>query len=189
MSSSTENDDKKDLIKPVQGGTNGPNNLYRWTQDISSIMMVIPFENGITSKQVKVTFQSKRLKVQIVGQDTPLIDGELNKEIDEDESYWQIEDKKELLIHLQKTVGTWWECVIEGHPRVNTMLIDPPQASLSELGPEMRQTVEKMLFEQAMKNGTMSEDQIRDYNIRKLKQMHPNIDFSGMDLSQAQFNF
>ncbi len=194
-SSSNSTTDKSQLRTPVQGGSFGPTSLgesidYKWTQDISSIMVIIPFENPITKKSVKVNFQKKSIKVLVVGYDKPIIEGTLCKEIDEDESYWQIEDNKELIINLQKVVGTWWDCVIDGHPKIDTSVIDPPQASMSDLGPEMRSTVEKMLFDQAAKatGGPTSEDRIREENIRRLKGMHPNIDFSGMDFSKAQFN-
>ncbi|EFC40417.1 nuclear migration protein NudC [Naegleria gruberi] len=190
MSSSTD----QTLLTPVQGGATGPtcleNTKYKWTQDITSIMIVIPFENPITTKTVKVNFEKKSIKVTVVGIEQPIIQGKLCKEVDEDECYWQIEDKKELIINLQKVVGIWWDYVIEGHPKINTSVIDPPQASMSDLNPEMRSTVEKMLFDQAAKatGGKTSEDRIREENIRKLKGMHPNIDFSGMDFSKAQFN-
>ncbi|KAG2388676.1 hypothetical protein C9374_000115 [Naegleria lovaniensis] len=195
MSSSASSSEKPHLLKPVQGGATGPTSIenvnYKWTQDISSLMLVIPFSQPVTTKSVKIIFQPKSIKVTVAGFDTPIIEGKLCKEIDEDESYWQIEDKKELIINLQKAVGTWWDCVIDGHPKIDTSQIDPPQANLSDLGPEMRQTVEKMLFDQAAKatGNPTSEDRLRQENIRRLKQMHPNINFDGMDFSKAQFNF
>jgi len=195
MSSSTD-DSKKDLLKPIQGGATGPttigeNTTYKWTQDISSVMVIIRFEQGINKKSVKTTFGKKSIKVVVAGFEKPIIEGTLHKEIDEDESYWQIEDSKELILNLQKKIGTWWDCVVEGHPKIDTSMIDPPQANLSDLDPEMRSTVEKMMFDQAAKatGGPTSEDRIREENIRKLKSMHPNVDFSGMDFSKAQFNF
>ena len=70
-------------------------------------------------------------------------------------------------------------------------MIEPPQISMSELGGEMRESVEKMLWDQAAKHsgGPTSEDRLREANIRRLKAMHPGVDFSGWDFRYAFNNY
>ena len=173
---------------PVQGG--GQTEKYNWTQEIGSVMVTIPVTQGTRAKQLNIVIKSKHLLVEVRGGDK-FIDGELPHDINLSESMWQLEDNKEILIHLIKQVGTWWPSVIVGDPEVDIAKIEPPQAKLSDLSGEMRSTVEKMLFDQNAKalGQPTSEERLRDANVRKLQQMHPNVDWSKMDLSKAQFNF
>lgn len=169
------------MIVPEQGGCKGPN--YIWTQDINSLMVTIPVPQGTKSKMLDIKFEPTHLRVAIKNDSNPIIDGELQKEIKTHDCYWQIEDQKEIILHLQKKAGTWWRSVIKGHQEVDTDLIEPPQISMSELGGEMRESVEKMMWDQAAKHsgGPTTEDRLREANIRRLKAMHPNVDFSGWD--------
>lgn len=45
----------------------------------------------------------------------------------------------------------WWECVVDGHTRVDTKLIEPENSQLHDLDPETRASVEKMMVEQQQK--------------------------------------
>lgn len=173
---------------PVQGG--GKTEKYRWTQEISSIMMVIPVPPGTRAKQLNIEIKQKHLTVGIRGSE-PIINGELHKEVNVPECMWQLEDNKEVIIHLQKKSGIFWKFVLEGDPEVDITQIEPPQAKLSDLDGEVRATVEKMLYDQNAKALGLptSEDRLREVNIRRLQQMHPNVDWSKMDLSKAEINF
>jgi hypothetical protein len=174
----------------MQGGGVGPN--YTWTQEIGSVMVTIPVQEGTKSRNLDIKFEPTRLRVALkTDLNNPIIDGELQKEIKTHDCYWQIEDQKEIILHLQKTVGVWWRSVIKGHPEVDTDLIEPPQISMSELGGEMRESVEKMLWDQAAKHsgGPTTEDRLREANVRRLQAMHPNVDFGGWDFSKTKFSF
>ncbi len=39
----------------------------------------------------------------------------------------------------------WWDCVIEGDPKIDTSKIKPEDSKLSDLEPDVRGTVEKMM--------------------------------------------
>ena len=39
----------------------------------------------------------------------------------------------------------WWKSVIKGDPEVDTQRVEPESSKLSDLDPETRQTVEKMM--------------------------------------------
>lgn len=56
------------------------------------------------------------------------------------------EDGKSLSILLTKhNQMEWWKSVIKGDPEVDTQRVEPENSKLSDLDPETRQTVEKMM--------------------------------------------
>ena len=61
----------------------------------------VPLAGAYKAKDLNVTIAKKHLKVGIKGQPL-IIDGELPKEVKLEESTWCLEDKKAVLINLEK---------------------------------------------------------------------------------------
>ena len=56
------------------------------------------------------------------------------------------DDQREVSIRLEKVNQmTWWDCVIQGHPKIDTTKINPDNSKLSDLDGETRAMVEKMM--------------------------------------------
>jgi hypothetical protein len=185
---SEQQQDKSNLQIPVQGG--GHTDKYKWTQEIGVVMVVVPVTQGTRAKQLKIEFKPNHLYVGIHGSE-PILNGETFSEINPADCVWQLEDNREIILHLHKKIGTYWKSVIKGDQEIDVEKLEPPTAKLSELNGEMRATVEKMVFDQNAKALGLptSEERLRDANVRKLQQMHPNVDWSKMDFSKAQFSF
>lgn len=166
-------------------GNGGTTDKYVWTQTLSELNVVIPVPPGTKTKLVNVEIKNKRLKVGLKG-DTPLVDGELHKRVIVDDSFWTLEDGREIAINLQKdNKMEWWSCVVVGDPEIDTKKVQPENSKLGELDGETRQTVEKMMYDQKQKALGLptSEEEKKQEMLKKFMAAHPEMDFSNAKFS------
>ncbi len=148
-------DDKKEDkgIKP-NSGNGGDLDKYRWIQTLEEVTVFVKLPDNITSKQLDIQMKASSLKIGVKGQ-TPIVDGALHKKIKTGDSLWTLETdgpKRTLQLTLVKVDGmNWWNCIIEGDPKIDTQKVEPENSKLSDLDSETRSTVEKMMFDQQQK--------------------------------------
>ncbi|XP_051204062.1 protein BOBBER 1 [Lolium perenne] len=153
---------------------------YSWTQQLPEVNLSVPVPEGTKSRFVVCEIKKDHLKVGLKGQ-PPIIDGDLHKPVKVDDCFWSIEDGKYLSILLTKhNQMEWWKSVIKGDPEVDTQRVEPESSKLSDLDPETRQTVEKMMFDQRQKQmGLPTSDEMqKDDMLKKFMAQHPEMDFS-----------
>uniref|UniRef100_A0A453R733 CS domain-containing protein n=1 Tax=Aegilops tauschii subsp. strangulata TaxID=200361 RepID=A0A453R733_AEGTS len=141
---------------------------YSWTQQLPEVNVNVPVPEGTKSRFVVCEIKKDHLKVGLKGQ-PPIIDGELHKPVKVDDCFWSIEDGKALSILLTKhNQMEWWKSVIKGDPEVDTQKVEPETSKLSDLDPETRQTVEKMMFDQRQKQmGLPTSDEMQKQDMLK----------------------
>ncbi|KAK3048577.1 hypothetical protein LTR09_010072 [Extremus antarcticus] len=158
---------------------------YKWTQQIGDLDLTAPIPGNLKGKDLDVKITKTTLKAGIKGQE-PIIDGTLPHPIHPDESTWTLEPLtsggKELNIHLDKANKMeWWSHVVTSAPKIDTAKITPENSKLSDLDGETRGMVEKMMYDQRQKEaGRPSSDEEKKLEmLRKFKEQHPEMDFSG----------
>ncbi|KAH0793207.1 protein BOBBER 1 [Histomonas meleagridis] len=119
---------------------------------------------------------------------TPIIDGDLSEEVKPGDSSWTIADVKDgREIQVLKRLGCIGGNVYVGDPEIDVSKIEPENSKLSDLDPETRQTVEKMMYDQRAKAaGLPTTDEINNREmIEKLTREHPEF---AQQLAQSQSN-
>ncbi|XVF50991.1 hypothetical protein PTKIN_Ptkin04bG0147700 [Pterospermum kingtungense] len=153
---------------------------YSWTQTLQEVTVNVPVPNGTRSRFVACEIKKNHLKVGLKGQ-PPVIDGELFQAVKPDDCYWSIEDNRSISILLTKhNQMEWWKSLVKGDPEIDTQKVEPENSKLSDLDPESRQTVEKMMFDQRQKAmGLPTGDELQKQEIlKKFMSEHPEMDFS-----------
>lgn len=175
-------DDSDESSLPGNGGTT---EWYVWTQTLSGVEVSASVPGGTKSRDIKVDISTNRMNIYLKGQ--ALFGGELHDGVKSEDCFWTLVDGKTLQITLEKRNAIqWWPCVIKGHPEIDVKKIVPENSKLSDLDPETRSTVEKMMFDQRQKAaGLPTSSQAAQYEaLEKFKKAHPELDFS-----KANINF
>lgn len=159
---------------------------YTWKQTLQEVTVTIPVPEGTRAKLAKVDIGAKSIKASLITRETPFIDGELYNNVRVDDSTWTIVDQKELVITLEKVNQTeWWPHVITSDPKIDVTKIQPESSNLSDLDPETRAMVEKMMYDQRQKEqGQPTADELKKQQMfEQFKKQHPEMDFSNVEIN------
>ena len=70
-----------------------------------------------------VKIKTKHISVAFKGKE-PFITGELCETVKVEDSFWSIEDRKYLILSLQKAYEAIWKCIIVGDKEIDPKTVD-----------------------------------------------------------------
>ncbi|KZV17189.1 salt tolerance protein 5-like protein [Dorcoceras hygrometricum] len=153
---------------------------YSWGQSLQEVNIMVPVPSGTKSRFIACEIKKQYIKVGLKGQ-PPVIEGDLFQPVKVEDCFWSLEDQKSISILLTKqNQMEWWKYLVKGEPEVDTQKVEPENSKLSDLDPETRTTVEKMMFDQRQKHmGLPTSDEMQKQDIlKKFMAEHPEMDFS-----------
>ena len=98
------------------------------------ITVVLIFLFSFLFRDVVVNLAKKSLKLGLKGHPL-IIDGEFEATIKVEESAWVLEDKRTLVLTIEKiNKMSWWSKLVLTDPDINTKKVQPENSKLSDLG-------------------------------------------------------
>ncbi|CAL6270555.1 unnamed protein product [Bathycoccus prasinos] len=156
---------------------------YVWSQTLQEVDVRLPVPVGTRAKDIVCEFTATTFKFGLKSERALRIPekSKLCESIKPDDSFWTLEDNREVRLTLTKSNQmSWWENVIKGDPRIDTKKVVPENSNLADLDGETRSTVEKMMYDQRQKAaGKPTSDQESKMGLmKKFMESHPEMDFS-----------
>ena len=131
---------------PINNG--GKTDKYIWQQTAYDITLLFPlFENK--KKDVDLKFTPEKLTLKMKNE--LIYENKFVHSIKCESSTWYIEDNNIVMEFDKYKKHEWWKSVFEGDDEIDTSKVTPASETFSDLDSSTRSTIDKMLYEQQLK--------------------------------------
>ena len=148
-----ENNSSESLQQPIENG--GFTDRYVWSQtayDLTFSVDLCKLLNNVTD------FSKKDIKVDLTNNDVKIfhknelvLNGSFLHPVKVETSTWYKEQNK-IILELDKyKIQEWWKCFFVGDTEIDTSKIVPATEYIGDLDQETRATIDKMMYEQKIK--------------------------------------
>ena len=162
--------------KQIPIGNGGICDSYFWTQSLTETTVYVDVPDGTRGRDVFCEITASTLKLKLKGQEEFLINGELDGKVKTD-SMWTIDDRKTVVITLDKCVETWWASVVKGDPEIDTQKVDSTK-KVSDYDEETQGAIRKIMFDQNQKRlGLPTSDEMQSNAILERAKYAPGSPF------------
>lgn len=159
---------------------------YYWSQSLSEVTVETEVDADSKASDVQVDITATRLSVKSRGR--TVLEGKLHEKVGIEDSIWSLEDGCKVIMTLQKHRETWWKCVLEGDPEIDTTKVESTR-SMEEYDGETQGAIRKIMFDQNQKlQGKATSDQIRTADVMKDAWNAPGSPFRGTEFDPSMLN-
>jgi len=135
------------MTTPVNNG--GKTDQYVWQQTAYDLTILFPLGENNRKKDIDLKFTPEKFTLKI--KENVIYEGTFSHSIKCETSTWYIEDNQ-VVIELDKfKKHEWWKSVFEGDDEIDTSKVTPASETFSDLDSSTRSTIDKMLYEQQLK--------------------------------------
>eukprot|EP00930_Biecheleria_cincta_P067963 TRINITY_DN5495_c0_g1_i1.p1 TRINITY_DN5495_c0_g1~~TRINITY_DN5495_c0_g1_i1.p1 ORF type:complete len:366 (-),score=88.52 TRINITY_DN5495_c0_g1_i1:56-1153(-) len=159
---------------------------YYWSQSLSEVTVETAVDADSKAADVQVDITATRLSVKSRGR--TVLEGKFHEKVAIEDSMWSLEDGCKVILTLQKHRETWWKCVLEGDPEIDTTKVESTR-SMEEYDGETQGAIRKIMFDQNQKlQGKATSDQIRTADVMKDAWNAPGSPFRGTEFDPSMLN-
>lgn len=134
------------MAQPVDNG--GQTDKYVWQQTAYDLTLLFPLNKNKT-KDIDLNFNREKLVLKIKGE--LIYEGTFSFPVKCESSTWYIYNDL-IMIELDKfKKHEWWKSAFVGDDEIDTSKVVPATETFADLDSSTRATIDKMMFEQEMK--------------------------------------
>ena len=128
----------------------GETKNYRWSQAVRDLTVEFDLKNKTKGKELEVIIKPTYIKVYHKTDKEILAEGELYDRIRVDDSTWNIDNGKNLVLFLEKYEENIWKTIIKGDEEIDTSNVDNSK-KIDEFDEETQGALRKVMYEQNRK--------------------------------------
>lgn len=179
--------------KQIPIGNGGVTDRYHWTQTLHEVTVYIAVPPGTRGKDILFKIKPRHLQLELRGEkrdstsenNTDILTGDLGGTVRHHEAVWTLEDRKTVILTLEKAVETWWSCVVKGDAQIDTTKVDSTR-NVSDYDPVTQGHIRKIMYDQRQKAlGLPTSDEEKTNDILERAKNLPGSPFSQEYLASA----